>query len=152
MQILTHRRYSVPAMTNILSHALCKNTVRKVLRYEITRTTIKARQTVINLNTAAQVLPSTISSKSCLIRSHSHWFSRHKTLTVRGILDVSSCLPFHITVSSFSNMSRQLPKNLIIAHTEPPSPNIYYCRKTLSNNAAIRTVRNVGTEHHRQGQ
>lgn len=69
----------------------------------------------------------------------------------RGIIDVSSCLTFYSTISSFSGISRHLPKHMVIAHLElPPTPDNLSLPGHLLKHRRYRDSRGIAAEKAKQ--
>lgn len=117
-----------------------KETVHKFVQDKFTTTTIRAaRQIVVPLNNAALVLGTTTAPRLLLIQPHLQSYYRHKTLVALEIMKLPSDLPFYVTVTSFSDTPRNLPKHMVVAVPEPDPPAIPNYQHIPSNPVAIET-------------
>lgn len=87
------------------------------------------RQIIVPANTAAQALVTPNASERLLLQALFQCFLCHMTLAAREIINVPLPLPFYIIVNSFLDMPRNVPKHMVLAHTDLHPPTIYHCRR-----------------------
>lgn len=128
VKLLACWRSSAAATTNRSSIALNDDTTRKTVYDGFVTSHIRVPRQIITLrHITAQVLGLTPALILLLKQPHFQCFYRRTTLAGRRIMDTSLRLPFYTTMGSFLDMPQHLPKCMLIAHTEPPSPTIYHC-------------------------
>lgn len=138
---LSCQRPSATATTSLFCPAVSYDTTGETVQGEFKTNLIGlARQLVLSSHIAAQNLATTPASRLLLIPAHFQCSSSQTKLAECGFIDILPCVPFNITVNSFSNMPRHLQKHLIIAHTESPLPTIPHCRQVLTKPAALNTL------------
>lgn len=140
LAVLARRRSPVAATSALFSSALSNNTNCKPVQNEFKTNPVRtARHLVMPPSAAARVLMTSTTSRLLLIQPLFQNLSRQTTLAVRGIMNDPPPLPFYITINSFSDRPRHLPKHMVIAHTEPPPQTIHHRWRTASPPAAIET-------------
>lgn len=114
LAILACRRSPAATTTRFLSSVLSddptRNKVHDNCKPSLTRT---APQIMHPLHSPAQALGTTAASRIPLTQPHFQCYFCHSSLAARRMMDISPCLPFYITVSSFSNRLQHLPQNMV---------------------------------------